>query len=112
MAMASDQLASQDSSSPLLQSRLRSSSQRLSYPRQRAIRACQLCRARRTKCDNKKPTCSFCEKVGAECVTSDGENSVFDAASLKILQRLDDLEKLVKSLQPPCTTPTDAARKE
>ena len=110
--MATDQSASQDSASPLLHSRPRLSSQRLSYPRQRAIRACQLCRARRTKCDNKKPTCSFCEKVGAECVTSDGENNVLDVASLKILQRLDDLEKLVKSLQPPSTTPTDTARKE
>lgn len=40
------------------------------YPRKRANRACQVCRARRTKCDNKKPSCSFCEKVGAKCITS------------------------------------------
>lgn len=41
------------------------------YPRRRAVRACQVCRARRTKCDNKKPTCSFCEKTGAKCVVND-----------------------------------------
>ena len=38
------------------------------YPRKRANKACQVCRARRTKCDNKKPSCSFCEKVGTQCV--------------------------------------------
>jgi hypothetical protein len=108
--MASNQSLSQGSASTLLQSRPRPPSQRLSYPRQRAIRACQLCRARRTKCDNKKPTCSFCEKIGVECVTSDGENPVLDTASLKILQRLDDLETLVKSLQLPTVSPSDTAR--
>lgn len=77
----------------------RPSPQRISYPRQRAIRACQLCRARRIKCDNAKPACSSCEKAGAECVTVEG-TSVLDAGSLQILQRLDDLELLVKSLQP------------
>lgn len=41
------------------------------YPRRRAVRACQVCRARRTKCDNKKPACSFCEKIGAKCVVND-----------------------------------------
>src|SRR2546421_10787885 len=110
MAMATHQSASQDSASPLLRSHPRLSSQRLSYPRKRAIRACQLCRARRTKCDNKKPTCSFCEKVGSECITSDGENTVLDAASLKILQRLDDLEKLVRSIQQPHISPPDTAK--
>lgn len=40
------------------------------YPRKRANKACQVCRARRTKCDNKKPSCSFCEKVGAKCITT------------------------------------------
>uniref|UniRef100_A0A093V1K4 Oleate-activated transcription factor 1 n=1 Tax=Talaromyces marneffei PM1 TaxID=1077442 RepID=A0A093V1K4_TALMA len=56
------------------------------YPRKRANRACQVCRARRTKCDNKKPSCSFCEKVGAN----------FDPASLAILDRLEQLEKLIR----------------
>lgn len=60
------------------------------------MKACQVCRARRTKCDNLKPSCSFCLKVGATCVQSPTDLSSFDPASLKILERLDDLEELFK----------------
>jgi hypothetical protein len=67
-----------------------------SYPRKRAVTACQVCRARRTKCDNAKPACSFCVKVGATCVQAPVDLSSFDPASLQILQRLDDLEQLVR----------------
>lgn len=67
-----------------------------SYKRRRAVKACQVCRARRTKCDNLKPSCSFCLKVGATCVQSPTDLSSFDPASLKILERLDDLEELFK----------------
>ncbi|KAL1974323.1 hypothetical protein VTN31DRAFT_4527 [Thermomyces dupontii] len=66
------------------------------YPRKRANRACQVCRARRTKCDNKKPSCSFCEKVGAKCITSPTDLSSFDPASLAILERLEHLEQLIR----------------
>jgi hypothetical protein len=68
------------------------------YQRKRAVKACQVCRARRTKCDNLKPSCSFCLKVGATCIQSPTDLSSFDPASLKILERLDSLESLVKSL--------------
>lgn len=67
-----------------------------SYTRKRAVTACQVCRARRTKCDNLKPSCSFCLKVGAKCIQSSVDFSSFDAASLQILQRLDDLEALFR----------------
>lgn len=63
-----------------------------SYTRTRAVTACQVCRSRRTKCDNKKPKCSFCERTGAECVTAPNEMSTFDPASLRILERLDELQ--------------------
>lgn len=69
------------------------------YPRKRANRACQVCRARRTKCDNKKPACSFCEKVGAKCITTPTDLSSFDPASLAILDRLEQLEQLIRSKQ-------------
>lgn len=69
------------------------------YPRKRANTACQVCRARRTKCDNKKPSCSFCEKVGAKCISSLVDLSAFDPASLKILERLDELEEKLLSHQ-------------
>lgn len=68
-----------------------------SYPRKRAVTACQVCRARRTKCDNLKPTCSFCLKVGATCIQSSVDLSSFDPASLKVLERLDELEQLIRS---------------
>ncbi|KXJ88024.1 hypothetical protein Micbo1qcDRAFT_151535 [Microdochium bolleyi] len=68
-----------------------------SYPRKRAVKACQVCRARRTKCDNLKPSCSFCLKVGATCIQSPEDLSSFDPASLKILERLDSLEQLMRS---------------
>ncbi|KAH6663562.1 C6 zinc finger domain-containing protein [Plectosphaerella plurivora] len=68
-----------------------------SYQRRRAVKACQVCRARRTKCDNLKPSCSFCLKVGATCIQSPVDLSSFDPASLKILERLDDLERLLEA---------------
>ncbi|KAH7010487.1 hypothetical protein EDB80DRAFT_714940 [Ilyonectria destructans] len=71
------------------------------YPRKRAVTACQVCRARRTKCDLKKPACSFCSKIGAECVFDPSVLSSFDPASLEIIERLDRLErKLDNPLHP------------
>jgi hypothetical protein len=67
------------------------------YPRKRSVTACQVCRRRRTKCDNKKPTCSFCQKIGANCVTAPVDFSSFDTASLEIIDRLDRLETLLES---------------
>lgn len=66
------------------------------YPRKRAVSACQVCRARRTKCDNAKPACSFCRKVGAVCIQSAVDLSSFDPASLRILERLDDIESILQ----------------
>ena len=37
------------------------------YPRKRAIQACQKCRARRTKCNNVRPACSSCLDLGVDC---------------------------------------------
>ncbi|KAF4458225.1 hypothetical protein FALBO_15042 [Fusarium albosuccineum] len=76
------------------------------YPRKRANTACQVCRARKTKCDNRKPTCSYCLSVGATCIQSPVDLSAFDPASLKILERLDELEKLIK--EPPATQAVEA----
>ncbi|PLB53926.1 hypothetical protein P170DRAFT_504800 [Aspergillus steynii IBT 23096] len=65
------------------------------YPRKRAVTACQVCRARRTKCDNRKPSCSFCLKVGAECIQSPVDLSSFDPASIQIIERLNQLQSAV-----------------
>jgi hypothetical protein len=37
------------------------------YPRRRALQACQICRARKTKCDNERPSCGSCDALGVEC---------------------------------------------
>ena len=70
----------------------------MAYPRKRAVTACQVCRARRTKCDQKKPRCSFCESTGAECISEPAALSTFDPASLAILERLGTVEKKLDSL--------------
>lgn len=70
-----------------------------SYARKRAVTACQVCRARKTKCDNLKPSCSFCLSTGAVCIQSSVDLSSFDPASLKILEKLDDLAQLIQSNQ-------------
>ncbi|KAI3581688.1 nuclear protein, partial [Fusarium oxysporum f. sp. albedinis] len=59
----------------------------------RATKACQVCRARRTKCDQQRPACSFCVKAGVECVFDLDERATFDQASLAIIDRLDRLER-------------------
>jgi len=62
------------------------------YRRKRAVTACQVCRARRTKCDQKVP-CSFCAENGAECVFEPANLSTFDPASLFIIDRLEQIER-------------------
>ncbi|KXH30951.1 hypothetical protein CSAL01_07580 [Colletotrichum salicis] len=100
-----------------------SSRKRPAYPRKRAAQACLTCRQRRTKCDNEKPACNSCKKLGIEypprlaCAQELGISSLFfvsaalrliqqnrersfDAASLAILRRLDELESVVKGSRP------------
>lgn len=77
-----------------------STTTRAAYPRKRAVNACTVCRARRTKCDNKRPKCSFCESVGAECVIDSVDHSSFDPASLEIINRLQRLEQILGNHAP------------
>ncbi|KFY19593.1 hypothetical protein V491_04344 [Pseudogymnoascus sp. VKM F-3775] len=100
---------------PSPQSQMRSSIKRpiavsrasAAYPRKRAVTACQVCRARRTKCDQKKPSCSFCASIGAECNSDPGSLSAFDPASIAIIERLDSLQRKLDSLSQ--VVPSDAA---
>ncbi|KAF4498447.1 Oleate-activated transcription factor 1 [Fusarium agapanthi] len=71
------------------------------YARKRAIKACQVCRARRTKCDQQRPACSFCVKAGVECVFEPNTNVTFDQASLAIIDRLYRLERKIDSQSKP-----------
>ncbi|KAL1979472.1 hypothetical protein VTN96DRAFT_5716 [Rasamsonia emersonii] len=71
----------------------------MSYPRKRAVSACQLCRRRKTKCDNVRPTCGFCASIGATCVyqASHTDYSSFDPASLVLLERINHVVALLES---------------
>ncbi|KAL3455104.1 hypothetical protein BJX64DRAFT_80324 [Aspergillus heterothallicus] len=79
------------------------------YARKRAVIACQVCRVRRTKCDQKKPQCSFCESIGAECISDPPALSAFDPASVAIIERLDRLETqlsdFIQAAAPTAETP-------
>lgn len=79
------------------------------YPRKRANTACQVCRARKTKCDGGVPACSYCASVGATCIRASADLSSFDPASIKILRRLDDLETILKCLSTALVVPADRA---
>jgi len=52
------------------------------------------------RCDQKKPACSFCETIGAECISDPADLSTFDPASLAIIERLEGLERKIDSLKP------------
>lgn len=68
------------------------------YSRKRAVTACQVCRARRTKCDQQRPSCSFCLSIGAECTFQPADHSTFDQASLAIIDRLERMEQKLDGL--------------
>lgn len=44
-------------------------------PTIRGPTACEVCRNRKTKCDNLRPTCSYCARVGAKCSYLDDEEA-------------------------------------
>ncbi|KAG7143703.1 hypothetical protein HYQ45_000120 [Verticillium longisporum] len=67
---------------------------RTGYPRRRALAACLICRERKRKCDNLRPTCSSCQQIGAPCEYTKQDSSSFDAASLRILDQLSLIEGL------------------
>jgi hypothetical protein len=69
---------------------------RVAFPRRRSVKACHHCRTRRTKCDNERPSCGSCLKIGARCSYDGADHSTFDPASLAIIERLHDLEESVK----------------
>lgn len=69
---------------------------RTAFPRKRAVKACHHCRTRRTKCDNTRPSCGSCLKIGARCSYDGVDHSSFDPASLAIMEKLHELEQSVR----------------
>lgn len=70
----------------------------VTYPRKRAVTACDTCRLKKTKCDNVRPQCGSCIRNGnrnCQYSTDDQLNdySSYDPASLNILTKLDVILK-------------------
>ncbi|PMD17904.1 hypothetical protein NA56DRAFT_578013 [Hyaloscypha hepaticicola] len=62
--------------------------------RQRTTLACEICRSRRTKCDGRRPTCSFCEGHGIQCTYQSAAPPVPSKNELEIYtirERLDQI---------------------
>ncbi|KAF6836705.1 vegetative cell wall protein gp1 [Colletotrichum plurivorum] len=77
------------------------------YQRRRAVAACGPCRVRKTKCDNVRPACGFCQRNGGLCTYPDTSNdfSTFDPASLAILDRINHVVSLLETRPPPPAPP-------
>ncbi|GME39074.1 Sugar/inositol transporter [Neofusicoccum parvum] len=69
------------------------------YPRKRALVACHTCRAKKTKCDNQRPSCGSCLSLACSCSYADAsvDHSSFDTASLAILDRLNYAVSLLEA---------------
>ncbi|CAK7211317.1 hypothetical protein SBRCBS47491_001083 [Sporothrix bragantina] len=70
--------ASKSSSSTTPRLRTRAGTGRplkINYPKKRVSVACDVCRARKTRCDARRPACSFCSQLGIECVYRRGGSS-------------------------------------
>ncbi|OLN87451.1 putative transcriptional regulatory protein [Colletotrichum chlorophyti] len=69
------------------------------YRRKRAVAACGPCRVRKTKCDNVRPACGFCQRNGGRCTYPDttSDFSTFDPASLAILDRINHVVSLLEN---------------
>ncbi|KAJ5115733.1 hypothetical protein N7456_000081 [Penicillium angulare] len=82
--------------------------------RTRAPTACQTCRLRKTRCDNTRPTCSYCAVQGVECIypeTSPRPNpSGFDPANQEILQQLGRIYTLLEDLKHDGSSTISSAR--
>ncbi|UQC79176.1 vegetative cell wall protein gp1 [Colletotrichum lupini] len=57
------------------------------YQRRRAVAACGPCRVRKTKCDNVRPACGFCQRNGGQCTYPDTSND-FSTTSVTIDENL------------------------
>lgn len=52
----------------------------------------------RTRSDNTRPACSFCQRIGAQCDYGSQDSSSFDGASLTILNQLSVIESIVRRI--------------
>ncbi|PVH98507.1 hypothetical protein DM02DRAFT_682156 [Periconia macrospinosa] len=65
---------------------------RASYRRKRAVQACLTCRARKSRCDGRRPQCGFCAGINSDCHYPDIEATTLDKGSVMILERMKAME--------------------
>ncbi|KAK7204743.1 hypothetical protein BZA70DRAFT_279904 [Myxozyma melibiosi] len=69
---------------------------KVDYPRRRAIIACEVCRARKSKCDGAQPKCRLCSELNADCVYRE-RGLKLDARDKLIIEKLERIESLLES---------------
>ncbi|TQN70537.1 Glucose transport transcription regulator RGT1 [Colletotrichum shisoi] len=65
----------------------------------RASSACQTCRGRKTKCDNERPICGYCRRVGATCTyieDSAPATSLCQGVGPRLLGAIENLADLIQ----------------
>ncbi|KAL4756319.1 Zn(II)2Cys6 transcription factor [Aspergillus foveolatus] len=70
----------------------------VSVVRSRGASACEKCRLRKTKCDNRRPSCGFCLKRRVPCVYQDDNNAGLITGA-DILQAVNRVANLVEAQQ-------------
>ncbi|KAL3472379.1 hypothetical protein BJX99DRAFT_235642 [Aspergillus californicus] len=76
--------------------------------RRRGSLACNTCRARRTKCDGKRPICSFCAERGKDCFYQGAPEpppSPLKQELSRIWEQLEHMTGVVQGQSPPPETP-------
>ncbi|KAL1305957.1 hypothetical protein AAFC00_004095 [Neodothiora populina] len=64
-----------------------------------AAQACQTCRSRKSKCDEQRPKCGLCRRLGADCVYREPQPTKKDKTMVHILETLQRLENKFDTLQ-------------
>ncbi|KAM0417096.1 hypothetical protein ACHAPT_012934 [Fusarium lateritium] len=76
--------------------------------RTRTTTACSACRARRTRCDSRKPDCGFCRARGLKCHYEQSEAAPTTRVEVELAainRRLDYITSILPSAQLPPVTP-------
>ncbi|KZF22921.1 hypothetical protein L228DRAFT_261039 [Xylona heveae TC161] len=63
-----------------------------------AAQACETCRSRKTKCDEKRPKCGLCQRLGIPCTYREPQPTKRDKTLTYILESLQRLELKVDSM--------------
>ncbi|KAJ6114414.1 hypothetical protein N7486_000192 [Penicillium sp. IBT 16267x] len=72
--------------------------------RTRAPTACQTCRLRKTRCDNTRPTCSYCALQGVVCIYPEtsprpSHRSGYESSNQEVLQQLKHISSLLEDIK-------------